>query len=105
MQSITLGTCRMMLVKRAMQKLFFPDIQRPKRQLLHPQHAKHHPGHLQDDAGEAGDAKDAFFYNSPCEGMLPPCGCSCANAGHNNDDAVTGVGGIRRQPAKSGHRT
>ena len=53
-----------MLVKRGMQKLpFFPTFEDQKRQLLHPQHAKHHPGHLQDDAGEAGDAKAAFFYN------------------------------------------
>ena len=62
MPGITPDTCRMMPVKRGMQKLpFFPDIRRPKRQFLQPQHAEHHPGRLQDDAGEAGDAKAAFF--------------------------------------------
>ena len=40
---------------------FFPNFRRPKRQLQHPQQAKHQPRHLQHDAGEAGDAKAAFF--------------------------------------------
>ena len=77
-------TCRMMQVKRGMQKLpFFPTFEDqksssciPNMQSItpgpHPRHAKHHPGQLQENAGEAGDAKAASFYNYGRPKRQPP---------------------------------
>ena len=89
--NIAPNTCRTMLAS------LFSNFRRPKRQLQHPQQAKHRPSssHIpsmqsitQDDAGEAGDAKAAFLpeIRRPKRQLLHPQHAK-HHRGHLQDDA------------------
>ena len=85
-QRITPGTCSMP-AKLGCESCLFHNFPRPKRQLPHPQRAKHHPRHLQDDAGEAGDAKAAFFADIRRPKQLLHPQHAKHHPGHLQDDA------------------